>query len=402
MSDGALIEAYQRFHHTGPEWGADQLTNHGPMAVEVLVRRGRPEVVPGWVDRYIRRLDELPRATGQITDASWAEALGDGRRIGDWTAYFTRQLAGQPWREVLATWWPRLLPGIAAGATHGVIRTGHVVRTLLADEGNPGNESPAGHEGSAGHQPALDELAHALAFWAARSRSVPPSPDPAGSLDPLAALDAVPRVASQHGNLAARFGQLTEESGWPASVGRLRPAATPDQVQARLADLVAAATLRYLSHGHGQPVLLVHTATAPNAVLHALPALPASLWAPSLTAVWAASAAIFAAYAPPEGTDPGRPDPERTDPGRTDPGRTDPGRTDPGRTDPGDGAPGPRPTLLAGPGAVADLLDRAVDHGDEHVIKFTDTAAEAYARTGQPGTLAAALRAAALIPSPRT
>jgi hypothetical protein len=368
VSDGALIEAYERFHRTGPEWGADQLTNHGPMAVEVLVRRGRPEVVPGWVDRYIRRLDELPRATGQITDASWAEALGDGRRIGDWTAYFTRQLAGQPWRELLATWWPRLLPGIAAGATHGVIRTGHVVRTLLADEGNEG--SP-GSERRAGHQPTLDELAHALAFWAARSRSVPPSPDPAGSLDPLAALDAVPRIASQQGNLAARFGQLTEESGWPASVGRLRPATTPDQVQARLADLVAAATLRYLGHGHGQPVLLVHTATAPNAVLHALPALPIRLWAPSLTAVWAASAAIFAAYAPPVAANPE------------------------------DAAPGPRPTLLAGPGAVADVLDRAVDHGDEHVIKFTDTAAEAYARTGQPGTLAAALRAAALIPSPR-
>ena len=84
----------------------------------------------------------------------------------------------------------------------------------------------------------------------------------------------MPRIASQQGNLAARFGQLTEESGWPASVGRLRPAATPEQVQATLADLVAAATLRYLSHGHGQPVLLVHTATAPNAVLHTLPALP--------------------------------------------------------------------------------------------------------------------------------
>ena len=222
MSDGALIEAYQRFHRTGPEWGADQLTNHGPMAVEVLVRRGRPEVVPGWVDGYIRRLDELPRATGQITDASWTDALGDGRRIGDWTAYFTRQLAGQPWREVLVTWWPRLLPGIAAGATHGVIRTGHVVRTLLADEGNEGslgNDGSPGNEASAGHQPALDELAHALAFWAARSRSVPPSPDPAGSLHPLAALDAVPRIASHKGKLPSRSSPLTAEPAGPRPSG---------------------------------------------------------------------------------------------------------------------------------------------------------------------------------------
>ncbi len=351
MTSGTLAEAYQRFQRTGPEWGADQLTNHGPMAAEVLVRRGHGDVVPAWVDRYIRRLDEMPGATGEITDATWPQALGDGRRIGDWGAFFTRQLAAGPWPQVLATWWPRLLPGIAAGATHGVIRTGHVVRTLL-----DGQED----------QPALDELAHALAFWAARSRSVPTSAGPAGGLDPLPALDAVARIPRQEGNLAARFGQLTEDSGWPASVAALRPAATPAQVETRLADLVTAATLRYLSHGHGQPVLLVHTATAPNAVRHALPALPLELWVPSLTAVWAASAAIFAAYAPP-GTVP----------------------------------PAPAPALPDGPAAVAEVLDRAVRHGDEHVIKFTDTAAEVYTRTGNVEALAAALRAGELIPAAR-
>jgi Questin oxidase-like len=350
MSGGVLIDAYERFHRTGPEWGPGQLTNHGPMAVEVLIRRGRPEVVPAWTDGYIRRLDELPRGTREITDASWAEALGDGRRVGDWTAYLTRQLAEQPWRDVLATWWQRLLPGIAAGATHGVIRTGHVVRALLA---------------CAENQPALDELAHALAFWAARSRPVPASAAPAGTLDPLAALDGIPRITSQHGDIANRFGQMTEESGWPASVGRLRPAGTPVEIQARLGDLVTGATLRYLSYGHGSPVLLVHTATAPNAVLHTLPALPAELWEPSLTAVWAASAAIFSAYAPPTGA-----------------------------------PPAPEPAPLTGPGAVAEMLDRAVHHGDEHVIKFTDTAAEVYTRTGNPDALAAAVRVAALIPSP--
>ncbi len=55
----------------------------------------------------------------------------------------------------------------------------------------------------------------------------------------------------------------------------------------------------------------------------------------------------------------------------------------------------------AGPGAAVEVLDRAVAHGDEHVIKFTDTAAEVYARTGQPDALAAALRVGTLIPSPR-
>src|SRR5262249_35109646 len=196
--------------------------------------------------------------------------------------------------------------------------------------------------------------AHALAFWAARARPVPASAGPAGPLDPLQALDAVPRIPSQQGNLAARFGQLTEESGWPAAVARPRPAATPREVETRLP-----------GPGHPRPVLLVHTATAPNAVRHPLPALPPELWAPSLTAAWSASAAIFAAYAPPEGA--ARP---------------------------------AQPALPAGPDAVAEVLDRAVDHGDEHVIKFTDTAAEVYTSTGRADALAAALHVGTLIPGP--
>jgi hypothetical protein len=60
---------------------------------------------------------------------------------------------------------------------------------------------------------------------------------------PLAALDAVRRIPRQQENLAARFGQLTEESDWPASVSRLRPAASQEEVETRLGDLVAAAAL---------------------------------------------------------------------------------------------------------------------------------------------------------------
>jgi hypothetical protein len=347
MNGGVLNEAYERFAHTGPEWGEDQLTNHGPMAVEVLVRRGRAGVVHRWVDRYVRRLDEAPSPSDPITDESWPQALGDGRRLGDWTAYFTRQVAEQPWRTVLATWWPRLLPGIVAGTTHGVIRVSHVVRALLA---------------GADSEPTRTELAHGLAFWACRARPVPDAAAPAGRLDPLPALDAVPRIPSQAGNVATRLGQLPHLAGWSDSVAALRPASSPEDAQARLTDLVAAGTLRYLTYGHGQPVLLVHTATAPNAVLHTLPALPPELWAPSATAIWTVTAAIFAAYAPAQ--------------------------------------PAPRtalPTPPAGIDAAADVLDRAVANGDEHVIKFADTAAEVYTRTGNPDALAAALRVGQLI-----
>lgn len=341
-----LDEAYERFLHTGPEWGEDQLTNHGPMAAEVLVRRGHEAEVHGWIDAYIRRLDELPSASDKITEETWREALGNGR-IGDWSAYLTQRVEEQPWREALNTWWPRLLPGIVAGATHGVIRTGHAVRTLLA-----GDESPA----------VLAELAHGLAFWAARSRSVPGAIAPAGELDAGDALGAMPRVAAQRGNIAARFGQFAGTAGWTGAMAALRAPTDPDDARDRLIGLVDAATLMYLGHGHGSPVLLVHTATAPNAVLQTLPALPRSLWAPSLSAVWAASAAITSAYAPPE--------------------------------------PAPRETLPVAPtgaDAAREVFDRALAHRDEHVIKFTDTAVDVYARTDNPDALAAALRVGTLI-----
>jgi hypothetical protein len=352
MSNQILDEAYERLHVTGPEFGGDEegnngLSNHGPMAVEVLVRRGHEVDVPRWVDAYMPRLEELPEAGDRITGQTWRDALGDGRRVGDWTAYFSNQMTEHQWRDVLATWWPRLLPGISAGATHGVIRVGHAVRTLLT-----GNEGPA----------AQTELAHGLAFWAARWRSVPGVTAPAGTLDAAAALDAVPHLTVQQGVIASRIPKLADLAGWSASLTSLRPAVDVADVEGRLTDLIDAATVRYLTHGYGSPVLLVHTATAPNAVLHTLPVLPPRMWAPSLAAVWSASAAIVAMYEP--------------------------------------AAAVPRAELPTAPTAAdpaTETVERAAAHGDEHVIKFTDTAADVYARTGDPDSLAAAVVASHLL-----
>lgn len=347
MSSAILTEAYQRLHHAGPEWNDNSLTNHGPMAVEVLVRRGHEDDVHSWVDGYVTRLDELPAATDPITDDTWREAMGRGDRVSDWTAYLARQTAERPWRDVLTQWWPRLLPAIAAGTTHGVIRTSHAVRTLLA-----GDESDEAHT----------ELAHGLAFWAARAQYVPGVETPAGSLDARDAFASLPRIGNQHGSVAGRFAQLAALPTWPTSLAALRPPADPEDARDRLADLVDAATAGYLGYGHTSPVLLVHTATAPNAVLHTLPALPREMWADGLTAAWAACAAITVAYAP--GQSPPRED---------------------------------LPAAPAGDDLVTEMVDRAVAHGDEHVIKFTDTATESYQRSGNPDALAACVRAAELI-----
>jgi hypothetical protein len=166
MTTDVLDEAYVRLHQWGPEWGGDNgLSNHGPMAVEVLARRGYENQVGGWLDRYVPRLVELPAEDDPITEDNWREAMGELGRVGDWVAYFRRAVRAAPWPEVLAAWWPRLLPAIASGATHGLIRTGHAVRAVLG-----GDRSPE----------AVDEIAHALGYWAARAVYVPGLAAPAG------------------------------------------------------------------------------------------------------------------------------------------------------------------------------------------------------------------------------
>ena len=355
---GTLDEAYQRLHATGPEFDG-WLSNHGPMAAEAMVRRGQSDLVHRWLDGYMARLEEFPRGSGPI-GPNWRDALGDPRRIADWTAYFDREVIEQPWQQVLEAWWLRLLPGVAAAATHGVIRVGHAVRALREDG------EDADHRA---------ELAHGLAYWAARWQPVPgvpaagppPVAAPVGGGEPAGpaaagALAAVPRIADQSGGVRDRLARLASLPGWPAAVAAPQIPASAEALQPWLASLVDAAATRYLWYGHGEGVMLVHSATAPNAILRTLPALDQQLWAPSVAAAWAAAAALTAIYAPAVPAEPtAAPDP-----------------------------PG-------GPQAAQETFARAVEHGDEHVIKFADTAADAYARTGNPDVLAAAIRATHLI-----
>ena len=367
-----LDEAYQRLHATGPEFDG-WLSNHGPMVAEAMARRGQADRVERWLDFYVQRLEEFPRGTGPI-GAQWREALGDPRRVADWTAYFRREVASRPWLEVLDTWWPRLLPGLVAAATHGVIRTGHAVEALLTDG------ETADH---------LAELAHGLAYWAARWQPVPgggpepgagPEPEagpepgprsaaerdaehPAAGLTVADSLAAVPRIADQTGGIRERLPRLDGLPGWRSALALAAIPASPEQTRAWLAGLADEATTRYLEYGHGNAIMLVHSATAPTAVLRTLPALRHELWAPSAAAAWAAAAALTAIYAP----------------------------TDPAPTS-------MLPAAPVGPLAAEEVFARAVDHGDEHVIKFADAAADVYARTSRSAALAAAIRAAELVP----
>ncbi|MET7641825.1 questin oxidase family protein [Streptomyces sp. NPDC005438] len=336
-TDGVHEEALERLHTTGPERD-ESLSNHAPMVVEALTAHGHSPAVHRWLDRYRDHLEEFPARHSTVTEDNWRRALGDSRRAADWIDFFDRTLAERPWREVLATWWPHLLPGIAGGATHPVIRVGHAVRALRADEIAGPDARPAA--------PRVTELAHGLGYWAARHHPVAVSSVAAPSRAAVA-LDQVPPVLDASGGFATRLARISRLPDWAGAVG------APEQAERHLRELVAATTHRYASHGHGRPVMLVHAATAPNAVLRALPALPHALWAPSLVAAWTASATVTAAYPTAEPVTP--------------------------RTS---------PRLLA-----EEVFERALRHGDEHAVKFTDTALD----VGDPLALTAALRSLEII-----
>ncbi|MCX4387534.1 questin oxidase family protein [Micromonospora peucetia] len=354
MGEEILDEAYRRLHRTGPEYEG-WLSNHGPMAVEALVRHGHERGVHRWLDAYLGRLDELPRGLRPIED--WREALGDPKRAGDWLTHFDRELRERPWREVLGTWWPRLLPGIAAGATHGVIRVGHAVRALRTPARLPGiatGEAPESPE-------RLAELGQALGYWAARWQAVPgvDRPTDAATADPdvAAALAGLPRIADRTGGIRERLGRLPAVPEWPAAVAALRPARTPAEAERDLIALVHGASLDYLRSGHAEPVMLVHAVTAPTAVLRTLPALDRALWAPSVTAAWSATAAVTSVYASPQPA---------------------------------------APPAVAG-GDPAEVFARAARHGDAHVVKLADAVLDAHAASGDDRVLAAAGYAGQLI-----
>lgn len=346
-----MLDALDRLRDTGPEY-EEILANHGPMGAEALVQLGRGDEVPHWVEQYKSKLSPRPGVTRGITAEDWREHLGEHRLVGDWSVFLRAELQASDWPVVLATWWPRLLPGLAASATHGVIRTAHAVRSLAAAGPDP--------------DPLLRaELADGLAFWAARYQTLPGAPGMAGDADAVRAIARLPRVpadlASPGPGIIGRLELLSTLRSFPAALDGWGP---PLEPHAALSELISAAG-RVLAAREDVPIAYCHTVTGPAAVRLVLAHLPERLWWPSVTASWQVVGGIVAAFA-----DPRRPaESEATDPAEP----------------------------LSDP-ALDRLRDRAVEHGDEHVIKLTEAAVREYRIGGDPVLIEAARRFRSRVP----
>ncbi|GGZ56410.1 hypothetical protein GCM10010387_58020 [Streptomyces inusitatus] len=353
----AVNDALERLEDLGYERGQGvDLANHGPMGAEALTVLGQGDQVAHWVGRYRRAMDhhEPPAARFALDPAdesSWRPALGAFHRAGDWEALFTRELAEAPWREVLVRWWPRLLPGLFAGLTHGLIRTAHALRGLHTTGGTPTRLQ-------------LDELARGLAYWAARHTELPGSPALRGTHRLPDAVATLPRVPSD-GPLRPpavrhRLDTLAELPGYTDSLERLAPA-DPYRL---LSDMTTQFADVYLAHPEVYPVPLIHGLTAPAAARLVLPHLPQPLHEPTLARLWQLQSAFLLAFT-------------------TDP-RTE--GTDHWRTESPEPPPFPELALLA------------AHHGDEHVIKFTEACLREHTLHPDPRYPAAAFAALRRIP----
>jgi hypothetical protein len=225
-----LDEALLRFQLTELEY-AGGLANHGPMAAEALAVLGHGALIEGLVDVYAPRLPLL--AVGQpIDEAEVSAALGDPARLPDWVATFDRELAERPWQDVLRSWASRLLPGLFAGACHGVLRVAHAVRSLDALE----------------TEPRVRELGMGLAYWAGRYQPLP----------------GTPASASQSGRgVSASF-----DSVRPVPVEERRPGLFFDAVQVLLGDSGFEGVVTGFDAGDGDSERLLHEICRAGAQLY--------------------------------------------------------------------------------------------------------------------------------------
>lgn len=303
-------------------------STHWPMAVEAMIRLGQADQVHAWASDYRikRKHMEMPAPVEPIDgtdETSWKAALGQRHRATDWRDYFLRQVRDEAWQDVLASWWPRLMTGMAAGLTHGLIRTAHALRSIDLAEGKP-------------TQLQRDELASGLGYWAALYVQQPGNHRLSGNRSLPQIIAAIPRLDPDVKAGLMERGQYQQEvPGWSEAIAELQ---LPVDLHDAISDMTAAFVQVNLAHDRTFPVPLIHTFTAPAAVRMALHHLPEEYHLPSFVSVWEASAAILAQFA--------QPVPEETQAAR----------------------PAEGEAILAD----EELAARAMANGDEHAIKFVE------------------------------
>jgi hypothetical protein len=155
------------------------LANHLPMVLIALERLGAPlERLEEWYETYRAKnhLVPVPNPVAPIDARNWEAALGERAREADYRGFFAGEVRRLGVAGAIQTYLPRLIKGVAASATHPLMRLAYGI--LENDE---------------------QEVGVALAYWAA---CYLPLPAPTGAEpkthDPAEVLAGVGAIAGVH------------------------------------------------------------------------------------------------------------------------------------------------------------------------------------------------------------
>jgi Questin oxidase-like len=113
------------------------LANHLPMVLVALQRLGgSAERLAEFfaVYRDTHHLPIAPPPVAPIDWGTWSATLGDRKRETDYRSFFKGEVTRLGSRAAIAAYLPALLPGIAASATHGLMRLAYGVLRNDAEE----------------------------------------------------------------------------------------------------------------------------------------------------------------------------------------------------------------------------------------------------------------------------
>jgi Questin oxidase-like len=248
---------------------------------------------------------------------------------------------------VLDRWMERLAPGFCAAATHGVIRVGHAVRGLAERETSP----------------RLTEFADAFASWAATYQELPAKGHAAQvGLTPREAIARVPVVPPDRreraGNITAALRVLDDMPEFWPTIGLIDTSGELTPLVAELTEMFAHV---YLANANDirTTIAFIHGVTSPAALGNIAPEISERTARAGLRFAWQSGCGLYACFG-------------------------------------GDTAMAE--AIEPREANEDEVVDRAIAHGDEHVIKFTEACLHRHTLSPSPVYIAAADHVRGMIP----
>lgn len=256
LDDGASLS---------PEYG-DGLSSHLPMALTALQRLGADaRRLRAFAARYTQEKALQPAPPPQTWPAgdAWQGRFGD---ITAWPAYrglFRVWIAYEGIGDMLAQVLPALMRGCGGAAFHGLLRTAYALQARHADE-----------------------LADALAYWAARWMDLG-TPAPGGTVaDPAVLLRGLVLPRSNEPLIAQRMHTASKRRAFA-------PAANALRIDAKTLPRIARLAARL--HARSGNFTILHVVTSAQALQVLLPWLAPDDAGPAVACYWRAVVAGAAA-----------------------------------------------------------------------------------------------------------